>query len=360
MTTNRLFPTSPEPLVKGEPVREIKVADLLLDPENPRLELPPNATQERILGVLYRDHRLEELMSSFIANSYFHEEPLVAIPSGKQGKFVVVEGNRRLAALKLLLDSGLASKVKATTVPEHSEAQLRNLAAVPVKVYSDRGQVLPYLGFRHITGVKEWDAASKARYVFQLKHTTTYSLDEISNMIGDTYNMTERLYLGWSLLQQAKDTLGIDQDDFVKFPFSYMYDAVRTPEVKQFLGLKPDAYKVSKSHHDELKELLKWLFGSKSHDTEPLVEKKEQLKMLAAVVVEKRATAAIRSGATLDEAFHSTVGEESLIIEWLTRAGRDLDKSKGIIHRHKKSRDVQDLVERCAETIRRIEKEVRL
>ncbi len=358
--SNRLFPLQVDPLPKGRAVEEIEVDKLLLDPQNPRLELPANPTQDRVLSLLYQEQRLEELMSSLLANGYFYEEPLVAIPAeGRKGFFTVVEGNRRLAALKLLLDETLASKIKAHSIPESSSAQRERLKRVPVKVYENRGQVLPYLGFRHITGVKEWDAASKARYVYQLKETTPHSLDEIAQMIGDTYNMTERLYLGWALVRQAEESLGIAQNDFVKFPFSYMYDAVRMPEVKVFLGLKSDAFAVPKSHHGELKELLGWLFGSKSHRTDPLVERKDQLKMLAAVVSDKKATTAIRSGASLEEAFHETVGEENMLIECLTKASRELDRSKGIIHRHKKSTDVKELVSKCLETATRLDREIK-
>jgi hypothetical protein len=357
--TNRLFPNQIDPLPKGRPVEEIEVEKLLLDADNPRLDISGSTTQERIAAQLYANHRLEELMSSFLANGYFHEEPLVAVPSLKKGLYVVVEGNRRLAALKLLLEPGLAKRVKATTVPDSSAPQLDRIRKVPVKVYDTRSEVLPYLGFRHITGVKEWDAASKARYVYQLKETTSHSLVEIGDMIGDTYNMTERLYLGWSLVKQAEEKLGVGQDDFVKFPFSYMYDAVRTPEVKVFLGLKPDSYHVPKAHHEELRELLSWLFGSKSLRQQPLVERKDQLKMLAGVVSDKKATTAIRSGASLEEAFHETVGEENMLIEWLTRASRELDRAKGIIHRHRKSPDVRDLVTRCFETTQRLDREMK-
>lgn len=358
---NRLFPTEVDSIPQGQPVQDIEVEKLLLDSENPRLELSPGSSQDKILALLYREHRVEELMSSLIANGYFYEEPLVAIPSTvKKTYFTVVEGNRRLAALKLLLEPSLASKIRATTVPDASPAQLHRIRKVPVKVYEKRTDVLPYLGFRHITGVKEWDAASKARYVFQLKQNGNMDLSDIAQMIGDTYNMTERLYLGWSLVKQAEDDFGVSQDDFVKFPFSYMYDAVRTPEVKAFLGLKSDTYKISSSRGGELRELLTWLFGSKSSSKEPLVETKDQLKKLAAVVSDKRATTAIRTGASLDEAFQETIGEEYMLLEWLTKASRELDRAKGVIHRHKKSSDVRELVSRCLETVTRLDRELRI
>lgn len=179
-------------------------------------------------------------------------------------------------------------------------------------------------------------------------------------MIGDTYNMTERLYLGWNLLEQASEQLSIDNDNFYKFPFSYMYDAVRMPEVRNFLGIPPNKHRVPKSHLNNLSELISWLFGSKSLHQPPVVERKSQLPKLAAIVSDKKATTAIRQGQSIDDAFQETVGEENLIINWLSRASRDLDKAKGVIHRHKDSVEISELIQRCADTIRRLDRELKI
>ena len=351
------LPYPEESLPTGGPVRKLPVAKLLLDPENPRLQLPPKPTQEKILRQLYEEHRLEELVNSFLANGYFDEEPLVAVPGSRTGTYIVVEGNRRLAALKLITDDALVAKLRVRGLPDGTPAQVDRLLEVPVKVYEERDHVLPYLGFRHITGIKEWDAASKARYIFQLHETSGLELHEIGDRIGDTYNATERLYLGWSLLLQAEDELGVTRDDFKKFYFSYMYDAVRTPEVRQFLGLKPNKYTVSKTNLPQLKELIDWLFGSRSANRDPAVETKAQLKKLSYVVSDKRGTTALRRGMSLDEAYQATIGERDELATWLTSASKSLDKAKGIIHRHTDDDDIEELVDRCDKTIRALARE---
>ena len=357
---NKLLPYTDDPTPTGSPVQVLPVERLLLDPENPRLSLPANATQQRILKELYEFHRLEELISSLLTNGYFHEEPLVAIPASRNGYYTVVEGNRRLAALKIISQPEIRGRLGLKSIPDATDNQIDRLAEIPVKVYENRSDVLPYLGFRHITGVKEWDSASKARYIHQLKTTTSYTLSEISHMIGDTYNMTERLYLGWNLLEQASEQLSIDNDNFYKFPFSYMYDAVRMPEVRNFLGIPPNKHRVPKSHLNNLSELISWLFGSKSLHQPPVVERKSQLPKLAAIVSDKKATTAIRQGQSIDDAFQETVGEENLIINWLSRASLDLDKAKGVIHRHKDSVEISELIQRCADTIRRLDRELKI
>src|SRR4051812_17983333 len=80
--------------------RRLAVGDLLLDHRNPRLALVEDATQVDLLKALYEDESLDELVGSFIENGYFEEEPLVVVE--EEEGYVVVEGNRRLATLKLL------------------------------------------------------------------------------------------------------------------------------------------------------------------------------------------------------------------------------------------------------------------
>src|SRR5689334_14894941 len=78
------------------------LSDLSLDPLNPRLpDGMERASQPELLAVLAEDYHLQDLGRSLADNGYFAEEPLVVVPS-KRDTWTVVEGNRRLAALKLL------------------------------------------------------------------------------------------------------------------------------------------------------------------------------------------------------------------------------------------------------------------
>src|SRR5690349_5906569 len=80
--------------------------DLLLDPRNPRLGLR-NATddlpQDAILQRM-QTWALEELATSFLESGYWPQEALLVVKEQVYGAehLVVVEGNRRLAALILL------------------------------------------------------------------------------------------------------------------------------------------------------------------------------------------------------------------------------------------------------------------
>ena len=57
------------------------------------------------------------------------------------------------------------------------------LNPVPVKVYATRAEVVPYLGVRHIAGVKPWKAMAKAKYVSSLIEEGL-SLAQVARRIG--------------------------------------------------------------------------------------------------------------------------------------------------------------------------------
>ena len=179
---------------RKRPQIDISLANIELDNKNPRLaEEYQGGTQFDILKVLYDEFDLDEIAYSMAENGYFDEEPIVVIPknlpknfkwdedvelleenlqklvaSNKNIKFVVIEGNRRMASAKLLADKGLRDRLKIRTddFPKiKDEIVESDLKIIPSIVYKNRKDISPYLGVRHITGVLKWEAYAKARYI---------------------------------------------------------------------------------------------------------------------------------------------------------------------------------------------------
>src|SRR4051812_23811072 len=103
--------------------KEVAVDDLFLDPENPRLTdfgLDKNASQIEILKSLWNNMAVDEVALSIAENGFYQHEPLYA--AREKGKLFIVEGNRRLAAVKLLRDGKLRTEAKAT-LPALSAAE---------------------------------------------------------------------------------------------------------------------------------------------------------------------------------------------------------------------------------------------
>src|SRR5690349_18002174 len=92
-----------EQLVTDAEIRPIALSHLHLDPENPRLPSNVSRGEKEILNYIASTTAIEDLVNAIATNNFFPGEPLVVVPHAQKPEhFVVVEGNRRLTALRLL------------------------------------------------------------------------------------------------------------------------------------------------------------------------------------------------------------------------------------------------------------------
>jgi len=321
---------------------EFKDVDcLLFDSENPRLSAISNTkSQDDLLQTLWNEMAVDEVALSIAANGFFEEEPLLIIPVDpkKKDKFVVVEGNRRLAAVKLLRDAELRKILKATDLPTLTTKQRNDLDQLPVSIYPDKKSLWEYFGFRHVNGPKEWDSFSKAAYVASVRRDYGISLDEIARKIGDQHSTVSRIYRGYVLLEQAEKMTNFDRNDRIanRFYFSHLYTAADQKEFQTFLGI--DHKKslqdnpVSKAHLPQLQELMVWLFGSRKDGKSPVVEKQyPHLGYLRQVLGNRQALYALRSGISLQRAHEISLGDDRRFQEALVRAKDALQEAKATV-----------------------------
>ena len=86
-------------------ISNVKINDLLLDLENLCLLESVDRDQQSMLDHIAETTTIEELMEAIAENNFFQGEPIIVVPDQKnKGKYLVVEGNRRLTAVKLLND----------------------------------------------------------------------------------------------------------------------------------------------------------------------------------------------------------------------------------------------------------------
>src|SRR5258708_8254264 len=144
----------------------INLDELLLDATNPRLAelgIPETASQFDLLKALWDEMAVEEVAMSIAYSGYFEHEPLFVEDNG-DGKYVVIEGNRRLAAVKLLVDASLRQKVKATRLPAIDRTAIHKLKKLP-RILTTRKESWRYLGFKHVNGPATWGSYAKAQYI---------------------------------------------------------------------------------------------------------------------------------------------------------------------------------------------------
>ena len=182
-----------------EKPRKVPVASLRLDRENPRLTGGAgHLTDEALVAELYRSAELDELLQSMSSNGYLDIEPLVVMEGPNNGELVALEGNRRLAAVRLLSEPDFVTRIRSReglplTIPAIPESLRPTFERVTVYRVSDRTQARPLIGFKHINGPQKWDAYAKARFAAKWYKDTDVGLDEIARAIGDRHDTIKRM-----------------------------------------------------------------------------------------------------------------------------------------------------------------------
>lgn len=321
---------------------------LLLDSENPRFAglIKPNTKDTEILKKLRTEMYLDELIESFKANGYYNTEPLLAIQSTKeQGKYIIVEGNRRLAAIKLLLTDEFKGQLNKTIVK-----QLTN--EIPVAVYPNRKTLWTYLGFRHINGPKEWDSYSKAAYALRVHVEYNIPIKDIAYKIGDGNLTVVKMCNGLRLLQQAERQgyFSSDDVDLKRFYFSHLYTILQKNNTKKFLGITSktnDVFKINpvpKAKTRNLELLLALLFGSKDGSVKSVIKSQNpDLKHLDDILGNKTALKYLTENKTesnvLENALSFTGSEELALETLIFKALNSLRKANGMLYSYKGDED---------------------
>lgn len=248
-------------------------AVLVFDLDNPRFLDEQFRTEEEVIQYLYDHADVDEIMQSILSAGYIDFEPLIVERKGK----IVFEGNRRLAALRLLESEDLRKKLKVNLPSVENPKSLPE--QVRVRWVDNRSEARDFIGFKHINGPFKWDALAKAKYAAQWFEEGG-DIARISRTLGDNHNTVRRLVNGWFVLKQAQDD-GFDLNQISKknFAFSHLYTALTRASVREFLGLNaedlsapPQKKPIAPERREDLLRLMSWLYGQEQKGEPTLIE----------------------------------------------------------------------------------------
>jgi hypothetical protein len=321
---------------------KVHVSQLGFDPINPRFT-PDMDVDTRspadVVRELDRRADLGELLQSIAESGYVDIEPLVVLEDN--GRLLVLEGNRRLAALKLPLDPALAAEA-GIKVPPMEESKRASLREVTVFRVADRKAAQDFIGFKHINGPHRWDSLAKARFAAHwfLRERNAGSgvtLRDIARRMGDRHDTIKRMVAGYFVLKQAeKQELYDTQDRYPSsgpLPFSHLYIGITRPPIRDFLGLKdetrsddPQPEPVPAEHLPNLGRLMGWLFGSKQDERPPIVmSQNPHVRQLAEVLGNKAARAMLMAQDNLKAAYAQVEKPTNAFEKALTTAHTQLE-----------------------------------
>jgi len=320
------------PDVKLSPVKS-----LYFDKANPRLAeygVTDTTSEEQILRILWDAMDVKELVQSIAASGFFPHEALIV--AKEQGKNIVIEGNRRLAAVKLLLGEQVAkeNKWEIPSIPKDDRKKLEELPTI----FSNRVDSWRYLGFKHVNGPAKWSSYAKADYIAEVHRQYGISLGDIANQIGDRHRTVQRLYRGLMVIEQAEREKVFDREDRFRqrFAFSHLYTGLDYEGVSSFISLKSENEEtknyVPKEKIKELGELCVWLYGSRKEKRAPIIASQNpDLRRLNAVLGSREAIAALRAGSELSKAFEISRPPTVLFEESLLGAKRELTTARAYL-----------------------------
>lgn len=322
-------------------LKEIPIEKLEFDKNNPRLPKKLyGAKESAVIEWMLLDASLLDLIASIASNGFFPGEPLLVIQNKNNDNYIVIEGNRRLASCKILNDPDLAS-VKNRSVANIIENSIkRNIPqSVPAFIFEERKDILAYLGYRHVTGVKSWGALPKAKYLYEL-----FELDEsddslkekcrsLAKQIGSRGDYVMRLLTSYQLFLKMEENnfFGIDKLSEENIEFSNLVDsATRFGNISDFLGIDFDSNEpLEKLKKDRFSELSHWLFDRDENNRTRLGENRN-IRLLNQVVNHDKALDAFRNDTSIKEAFLLTSVPDEIFTKSILSAYKSLKNADDV------------------------------
>lgn len=295
----------------------ISLEHLFLDEENPRLPKSiQHSSEKEILEYMLLDASLIELMLAIGKNNFFPGEQLLVIKINEKD-YKVIEGNRRLSAVKLLKNPNLVSVQRSKIQQVVNESEYYP-TEIPCLVFKNSDEIHNYLGYKHITGIKEWKLLEKARYLFGLWKSQYENFDlnhasrELAKSIGSRKDYVKRILIGYQIFYKIEDEAfyRIPGLDDISFYFNYIADSLNKVHIANYLGIDVkniDDINEIKLIEKNLENWTKWLFEKNSEGKTRLIGDSSHLNDLNKVLGHEEAKKAfIEKGYSLESAIDLT------------------------------------------------------
>jgi hypothetical protein len=315
------------------PIEELPLDRLRLDPQNPRLlkfRLEEGELDDiSIVRAMLARFDPEPVGRSIVEYGFFATEPLIVYPDGDN--FIVAEGNRRLVAVRLLLEGDLRKAVDAEPIwddlanrlAEHEDRRAR-LATLPCQQVKDREAAAPIIGYRHIVGILKWDPFEKAAFVVGLLGgPDKRDFDAVSEMVGESPRRIQRYLRDWLALEQAERN-GVDVTR-ARREFGRWERAIHSKGVREYVGarsptaMEPDSDTAYEGDDEKMKMLLSFLYGE-AGGPDRIFTDTRRIDDLSVALQSEEGREVLEERRDLDDAFEVAGGRLAYVRKGLAKA----------------------------------------
>lgn len=338
-------------------IQFVKYEDLRLDPINPRLGRSwggYDRTQNELLERM-RDWDLEEIALSYLSGGGFWvQEALIVVEEEYLGErcLIVVEGNRRLAALCYLKQAieGNPQGVSANWGEFIKDYEVSEdlFERVPYLLAGSRSDVNAFLGFRHVSGIKQWDAEEKAGFISKQIDDNDLSFVEMARQIGSLMPAVKRHYIAFKVLQQIERDIEFIDKELTSRRFALLYMSLNTIGAKNYLGIndcfektgKIDGDIVAPEKENSLEHFSRWVFGEQGQS--PLVRNTNLVPQFGKIMESSESIKYLESSSNprFEIATKLSGGLQEELQEYLNEAGHNIQLALMSIHKMKGNEEV--------------------
>jgi hypothetical protein len=219
---------------------------LHLDHRNPRL-LPRATlpTQPELVAELIKHEDIYAMAKSIVDHGFYPHELVIGVE--EQGKMIVIEGNRRLCAVKLLISPTLAPDGDRARFRKLShKANISQIRKLPLVIAPSRDAASPLIQSRHTrTQVEKWSPVMQARF-YADRVSDGNSVDELATEFSIPPGQIREFLQNYQMYCVACSlTLPPGAAEKVRdpreFPLTNLERIYRNADAASFLGISFDA-----------------------------------------------------------------------------------------------------------------------
>ena len=306
--------------------KRVSLAKLYLDPNNYRLihedeqrQVPDeqitdkdvaNRTFRLLLG--NNSQNIKDLTDSFKANGYLPVDQIQVreLSSEKGTAYVVVEGNRRVAALKLLLQQYQNQSI------DLGKLDTDIFSRVPVVLYDNPSELhhLTLMALKHISGNKKWGEWNQAKLLENMINQHQLSENKVCVKVGISKTELRRNLRALALTNQYQQSDYGDQ--FKENMFPMFREAARSPELKDWLKWDDNTKQATDPHH--LEQFFSLLSVEEEYEEDsdddgaviekrdPAIVKRDDIRTFAKLLKDKHAVEVLLDTRNLLEAYQAS------------------------------------------------------
>ena len=297
-------------------VQSVNLDQLFFDPNNYRLINEKNYTsvstehirddlvQKRTLNMLcgQKNENIKDLLESFKANSYLPVDQIQVRTLGDNG-YLVLEGNRRTAALKVLKSE---YETNAIDIGNFDVDIFKQLPVVVYEGADNEIQHLIVMGLKHISGNKKWGEWNQAKYIKTLYDSHTYTEEELCHSIGIEKAPLRKNLRALSFIDQYLDSDFGDQ--FSESLFPVFREIVSNSAMKEWLGWSESTYKAENvKNMERLFALLSKIENDEEEESQFLdaaITKREEIRVLGKFITDEKALSELEQRRSVSEAYN--------------------------------------------------------